>query len=688
MSLFRVDSSSSLKSFTLLSESNEQVFGQTLYKCILNDLQQSANRLSKSIKSAKPSSNTSSAQNILNQKWKLKNHNNLLIASKFDLNLLNSLDIINLNNNPPAETPTTVACPTETSISDSLFSKRNSVLFEALDLKNVDRLNSKLELNKKQQPSDQKPSEQSSLINSQNLSIRSEGLVPNIVKSCCKHISEHGLDVVGIFRIDSSKKRIKEIKEMYDTGKEVLLDESFNPNDAACVLKEYLRSLPEPLLTRDLYSGFLATTKLKDSSQRLEAVRHLICLLPVPNRDTLQVLLKLLDNVRNHSSPVLDENETQTGGNKMDAFNLAMVFGPNLLKKHKVSQTQSNNPNHLSDKYSLIDDIDSVISVTKYLIENQNSIFYIEAGLHNELIQTIDSVSPDEINAILTRKIVASIGVSVENNEMGSDSSGYDSSIKSNLAASTISTDNSDSGTLKRQFNDESSSATSTSCSYSNFIDTNPNLKRTSRTKLHKIANFGQTSSSNLQPISFLSSPTHSPTRATSKPSKRVSSNAHESSKENVYKNFSNELYNNLNGIEAQAASKPRFVSNNPASVSSSSLLLMINNNSNSQSKHLAKTGANKYSVNDENVYSTSNQVQQQIIKFNSKPAKSLLNLNSNDIVNSGEQAASDRRQSASGAHGQQQPQFKIINANTIQICSKFYDKSKFNIIGEQETLV
>jgi len=52
----------------------------------------------------------------------------------------------------------------------------------------------------------------------------------------------------------------EKIKEMYDSGKEVLLDGEFNPNDSACILKEYLRSLPEPLLTRDLYSSFLAAS--------------------------------------------------------------------------------------------------------------------------------------------------------------------------------------------------------------------------------------------------------------------------------------------------------------------------------------------------------------------------------------------------------------------------------------------
>lgn len=46
---------------------------------------------------------------------------------------------------------------------------------------------------------------------------------------------------------------------MYDNGKNIDMGEHFNTNDAACLLKEYLRSLPEPLLTRDLYSSFLAT---------------------------------------------------------------------------------------------------------------------------------------------------------------------------------------------------------------------------------------------------------------------------------------------------------------------------------------------------------------------------------------------------------------------------------------------
>ena len=110
------------------------------------------------------------------------------------------------------------------------------------------------------------------------------------------------------------------------------------------------------------------------------------------------------------------EKSSTVGGNKMDAFNLAMVFGPNLLKKHKIPHASATvkMSDYSADKYSLIDDIDSVISITKYLIESQDSIFFIGSELHNELLQTIDSVSQsEEVNAILVRKIISKMGVTL-----------------------------------------------------------------------------------------------------------------------------------------------------------------------------------------------------------------------------------------------------------------------------------
>ena len=65
--------------------------------------------------------------------------------------------------------------------------------------------------------------------------------------------------MLGIFRVGSSKKRTKQLRDEFDSGKDVKLNEEHNPHDVAALLKEFFRDLPEPLLTRDLYSPFVAT---------------------------------------------------------------------------------------------------------------------------------------------------------------------------------------------------------------------------------------------------------------------------------------------------------------------------------------------------------------------------------------------------------------------------------------------
>ena len=75
-------------------EMNEQVFGQSLYKCILNDLKQSSliKQQNVTIKTKNPS--TSFNHNSLNLRWKARNKNNLVIASKFDLKMMNNFEIL------------------------------------------------------------------------------------------------------------------------------------------------------------------------------------------------------------------------------------------------------------------------------------------------------------------------------------------------------------------------------------------------------------------------------------------------------------------------------------------------------------------------------------------------------------------------------------------------------------------
>lgn len=48
------------------------------------------------------------------------------------------------------------------------------------------------------------------------------------------------------------------MREDFDNGYTCVVTEESNPHDVAALFKEFLRSLPDPLLTRELYSAYLA----------------------------------------------------------------------------------------------------------------------------------------------------------------------------------------------------------------------------------------------------------------------------------------------------------------------------------------------------------------------------------------------------------------------------------------------
>eukprot|EP00731_Ephydatia_muelleri_P030835 Em0022g349a len=161
----------------------------------------------------------------------------------------------------------------------------------------------------------------------------SEQQVPTLVKKTIEHLDTKGVKLEGLFRIPGSKARIAELREKIDAGLDVELNEDTNPHDVACLLKEFFRSLPEPLLTRDLYYPFLSTTKFDNPGRRRDALRLLCVLLPQPNRDTLQELLQFLSRVALHSYGMILIDGTEESGNRMTEQNLGTVLGPNILHK-------------------------------------------------------------------------------------------------------------------------------------------------------------------------------------------------------------------------------------------------------------------------------------------------------------------------------------------------------------------
>ncbi|MBV98828.1 Rho GTPase-activating protein 36, partial [Eschrichtius robustus] len=120
--------------------------------------------------------------------------------------------------------------------------------------------------------------------------------IPQVVEACCSFIEKHGLSTVGIFTLEYSEQRVHKLREEFDQGLDVVLDDSQNVHDVAALLKEFFRDMKDSLLPDDLYMSFLLTATLKPQDQ-LSALQLLVYLMPPCHSDTLERLLKVLHKI-------------------------------------------------------------------------------------------------------------------------------------------------------------------------------------------------------------------------------------------------------------------------------------------------------------------------------------------------------------------------------------------------------
>ncbi|XP_067300820.1 rho GTPase-activating protein 6 isoform X2 [Pseudorasbora parva] len=222
--------------------------------------------------------------------------------------------------------------------------------------------------------------------------------VPRVLDSCCQHLQKYGLQTVGIFRVGSSKKRVRQLREAFDQGADVALDQRNSVHDVAALLKEFLRDMPDPLLTRELYSAFISCASLEKPHQHT-ALQLLICLLPACNSDTLQCLLHFLSEVANHAQDSRDADGKEVVGNKMTSLNLATILGPNLLHQQKSSEKEFS-----VQSSARVEDSSAIISVVQRMIDTHHSLFTISAELQNEVLASLLDTDSDVVDYLLRRK--------------------------------------------------------------------------------------------------------------------------------------------------------------------------------------------------------------------------------------------------------------------------------------------
>ncbi|XP_016318643.1 rho GTPase-activating protein 44-like isoform X2 [Sinocyclocheilus anshuiensis] len=143
------------------------------------------------------------------------------------------------------------------------------------------------------------------------------------IEACVTMLLECGMQEEGLFRVAPSASKLKKLKASLDCGVLDVQEYSADPHAIAGALKSYLRELPEPLMTFELYDEWIQASNIQDMDKRLQALLCTFEKLPADNLNNFRYLIKFLAKLTEHQD-----------ANKMTPGNIAIVLGPNLLWTH------------------------------------------------------------------------------------------------------------------------------------------------------------------------------------------------------------------------------------------------------------------------------------------------------------------------------------------------------------------
>ncbi|KAM9839504.1 rho GTPase-activating protein 21a [Aulostomus maculatus] len=170
--------------------------------------------------------------------------------------------------------------------------------------------------------------------------------VPLIVEVCCKLVEERGLEYTGIYRVPGNNAAISNMQEeLNNKGMndiDIQDDKWRDLNVISSLLKSFFRKLPEPLFTNDKYTDFIEANRIEDPVERLKVLRRLLHELPDHHYETLKFLSAHLKTVAENSEK-----------NKMEPRNLAIVFGPTLVRTTEDNMTHM--VTHMPDQYKIVE---------------------------------------------------------------------------------------------------------------------------------------------------------------------------------------------------------------------------------------------------------------------------------------------------------------------------------------------
>ncbi|XP_060261230.1 ralA-binding protein 1 isoform X2 [Ovis aries] len=148
--------------------------------------------------------------------------------------------------------------------------------------------------------------------------------LPAVFRECVDYVEKHGMKCEGIYRVSGIKSKVDELKAAYDREESPNLEE-YEPNTVASLLKQYLRDLPENLLTKELLPRFEEACGRSSEAEKVQEFQRLLEELPECSRLLISWLIVHMDHV------IAKELET-----KMNIQNISIVLSPTVQISNRV----------------------------------------------------------------------------------------------------------------------------------------------------------------------------------------------------------------------------------------------------------------------------------------------------------------------------------------------------------------
>jgi hypothetical protein len=153
-------------------------------------------------------------------------------------------------------------------------------------------------------PSIASDSASSNLVFGTDLSVRCEvekRVIPSIVSRCIEEVELRGMDVEGIYRKSGGTGQVNQIRAGFEKDNDFdISDPDLDIHAVTSALKQYLRKLPVPLVSYDVYEQVLDCARIEEQKARAQPMKEAINNLPKSHKDCLEFLVFHLAKVMAH----------------------------------------------------------------------------------------------------------------------------------------------------------------------------------------------------------------------------------------------------------------------------------------------------------------------------------------------------------------------------------------------------